>query len=157
MGCNGCGEPDALRRLNNWSWCLFRWSEDVVGEPFRWGKTDCGALVRDAIRAMYGKFPAFGVPDWSDRRSAVEAQKATRGVSGALRWMGAEDVRLAYAQSGDVAVKPPRNGRKTFRAAVIVDAKLLIANQTKGVYRAPLSHIEPDTTVLRLPFALDVL
>lgn len=153
MSCTSCGEVERLVRRPNWGVHLFRWSKSVVGEPFVWGETDCGSLVRGAVRAMYGETPdAWSKRPYTSERQALRVQVQMKGVSGALRALGATDETVAYAQSGDIVVRPPRQGRETLRAGVVVNGSLVVTSMQRGVCRAPLRVVDPDSTVLRLPF-----
>lgn len=159
MSCEDCPQatvhPDGLRQPD-WGVRLFGWSESVVGEPFIWGETDCGSLVKGAVESMYGETPKpWREHTYTSEKEALRVQVQVRGVSGALRSLGAEDVTLAYAQSGDVVVRPPRQGRATFRAGVVVSGTLVVASIEEGVCRVPLDAVDEDSTVLRVPMQLD--
>ncbi len=60
-----------MRRIENWDSALVRYAETVLGEAFKWGRTDCAAVVRNGLNEILGLDPWKGhVEVW---RSKVKA------------------------------------------------------------------------------------
>lgn len=138
-----------MRRRPDWDVRLVRLQDDVLGEPFRWGETDCASIVRRALAAMYpeGEVPLPSAPpEYEDRRGAGRAYVESGGVAAMLEAGGAERVDLNFARQGDVLVGLAEQGGFP-GGAVVVEEHFLVASEEEGVVRRPLRALrleEPD-------------
>lgn len=144
-------------RHRDWDMRLHRAVDELVGEPFRWGETDCASVVIRAVEAIY---PPDDVPlprdqpSYDDEGAALRAHAETGGVGPALEAEGAERVPLAFARSGDVLVGlDPQGGVPG--AAVVVGPRYVVASERDGVVERRLRDLREaggdGVTALRLP------
>jgi len=87
-----------LVRQQHWRSALLNWAQEVRGQPYVWGKTDCAALMRTALHLQFGIDLFAALPQWHSARSAVriwsELFRDTRGGYAAiLERMGATEIR----------------------------------------------------------------
>lgn len=135
-----------IRRVPNWDIALFRWSERVTGQPYTWGETDCGSLVREAHALMYGDDLWPDVKPYTGKRAALARHRATGGVAASLLSIGAVSVDVRLAQSGDVLVE---DGDEFGAAGVVVGRDVIWASSEEGIVRTPLRG--RSGTLLRVP------
>jgi len=137
-------------RPNAWSVALVRWASELRGEPYEWGRTDCGSLAREAIGIVTGSDPFPETPAWTSPEAAKASLKALGGFQAAMEGLGAREVALAYAQSGDVARTPPTEEHPA-HLAVIVAGRALVTTEEAGVHLVELSQLPERTVLWRLP------
>lgn len=123
------------RRVPNWDVALLQWAASVIGRPYRWGETDCGTLVREAHRLMYGEDLVPQVKPYRTKRQALNRHTSTGGVRSLLLELGAHDVPIALAQSGDVLCEP---GDAFGACGMVVGRDVIWATVEDGVVRVPL-------------------
>lgn len=143
-----------MSRVRNWDLALLEWRRSVLGEPFAWGETDCGSLVRGAARALYDRDPFEGVRSYRSRFGALRAHVETGGLEPALRAAGAEEVGLGFARQGDVMIEPPADGRPMGGAGVVVGSEVVVCPEGEAVTTTSLRAIRrrgPDVRAMRLP------
>lgn len=141
-------------RVRNWDLELLRWRRSILGEPFAWGETDCGSLVRGATRTLYGRDPFQGVRTYTSRFGALRAHVETGGIEDAVRAAGGEEVGLGFARQGDVLVEPPTEERPMGGAGVVVAGEVVVCPEGEAVTTTPMRALrarEPDVRALRLP------
>src|SRR4051812_39369367 len=92
------------RRVLNWDVQLAVWASAQRGRPFIWGETDCGTLVREAHRVMYGEDLYGFLGEWTSPVAAGRILAERGGFSGILASLDAELVPIGLVQSGDVLV-----------------------------------------------------
>jgi len=145
-------------RVRNWDIHLYRWARDVTGEPFEWGRTDCGSLVRESLAAMYPDkgLPLAGPPPaYSTEREALRVHAETGGVEGWVQAAGWEPVSLGFACQGDVIVGLGDVGGVP-GAAVVVAGVFLVASESDGVVARRLRDLRAASpggvTVYRPPW-----
>lgn len=136
-----------MMRVRNWDVRLVEWANDLVGQEYDWGRTDCGSLVERAHRLMFGKqiFPGM---KYSTKREAVAIHARTGGVEGVLRKAGAVEIERNFVQQGDVFVEPDGDGMPS--CAVVIAGGLLMTSPTDGVQLVPLA-LAGDGVFLRVP------
>lgn len=119
-----------MERLADWEVRLVAYANGVNGAPFAWGRTDCGYLVRNALRAMYGRDMLRGAGSY---RTSLAARRAVpaQGVGAVLRERGFEGVRMAMAQPGDVVLLPGK--RLQHMAVLLPAARVLTVTHAGGV------------------------
>lgn len=123
-------------RVPNWDVKLHEWALSVAGQPFAWGKTDCGSLVRQAFALMYGR-ELVELPIWGTEHGAMRALAETGGVERVLRELDAVEVPRSFAQQGDVFCEAD-GGHGVASAAVLVGGDWICSDHERGVYRLPL-------------------
>jgi len=142
------------RRLPNVDVRLVEWQTSVLGRPFEWGRTDCGALVWSALEAIYPEddvpLPP-GIRPWRSEPAALRLFARVGGVAGALRAGGAETVPLAFAQNGDIIIAAGPEGGVP-GAAIVVGPGYVVANRERGVERRSLRNLRESDP----PGALEV-
>jgi len=122
-------------RRPDWEERLHAYATDKVGKPFRWGSTDCGALVRGAASAMYTGKPLGAFPSYRGRDALAEALDAIGGVTARLEESGATRARSAFAQAGDILILPGHDGSGLPRTGVMLNGgKVLTSLPGHGVY-----------------------
>lgn len=146
-----------MTRVYGWDTRLVAFEREVLGEPFRWGKTDCGSLVRGVWTALYGEdAPSPEVRDYDTRFGALRAHVESGGIEAALREHGAREVDLRYAQGGDVVVEPPSDEEPMGGAGVVVaSSRALFCPAGDVVQKARLRDLRAEDdgtlTTLRMP------
>lgn len=138
-------------RIRNWDVALITWATSVIGQPFKWGQTDCASLVRTACEVMYAAdlFPDVGRYD--THAGAMRALAYTGGVRQSLRLVGATIQDVKYAQTGDIVLGPGHAGEPTESAFVVIGKVMLVTNMGMRVDLAPVSAAMPGSDVMRLP------
>lgn len=146
-----------LLKQPGWERRLVAWAEYTVGQPFKWGVTDCASLVADAIHAMTlsltGQHAKSGVRGYSTRLGARRADVKTGGIRQHLRSLGLREVDVRFCQQGDIIVTPRKTTREMEHAMVVVSGMLLDSRETEGsaVRWAPLSEARvPGSVALRI-------
>ncbi len=133
-------------RLRNWDVRLFRWADRVVGEPFTWGVTDCGTIVRTAHIAMCGEDP-FGWPTYKTKLGAVKARKKVGDIPNALA-AACREVGRRFAQSGDI-VLIQHEGQ--YGMGLVVGPNVVGSYPGYDVDLVPLQAVPDDATFWRMP------
>ncbi len=87
--------------MKNWDTRLVTWAERVRGQPFKWGETDCGALVKQAYKIIKGK--RIGWSAWNGKTGALRWLAKAGGLPAALEKV-ASPVGRGFARSGDVVL-----------------------------------------------------
>lgn len=142
-------------RVRNWDIRLVEWCDDVQGEPFEWGATDCASLVAGALEAMYDQdLVGDTLPSYDSEEEAREAHEDTGGPSTVLRALGCEEIALNFARQGDVIIGVGEEAGME-GCAVVVASEFVVASEKRGVERRPLRALRraaPEgVTVLRPP------
>lgn len=124
-----------MRRFNDYDVRLMRFASANVGQPFAWGRTNCGALAAGAIDAMFGSdlFTASISARCTSaaRGLALSRSRATRSV---LFGFGAHVVDLNYAQVGDIVVAFEDPWECSH---VVLGKNCLSSSPEKGVFLIP--------------------
>ena len=123
------------RRIPNWDVALHRWASSIAGQPYVWGRTDCGTLVRDALSVMYGADLLEAFDRYDTLRDARRVHAESGGVEVALRLIEAIDIAPPFAQSGDFSIDD--SGPSFPAAAVVVGRSLLWSDAQQGVRLTP--------------------
>lgn len=132
-----------IARARNWRAHLHAWSASVLGQPFAWGRTDCGTLARDALAVMFGQDVVPFVPRWHSAREAVAVLQAYGSVPEILARLGAPQTTLSFMRAGDLILSKSDDDESRIGLAVCVDGRRCIASQPAGVARVLLSRDEP--------------
>jgi hypothetical protein len=132
-------------RLRNWDVRLFAWADGVAGRAFAWGKTDCGYLIRDAHKAMYGK-DVLRWPTYASKRGAISAQKKVGGIPNALA-KACTEVGRRFARSGDVVVITHKG---QYGMGVVVGMNVVGTYPGERVHLVPLGIVPDDATFWRM-------
>lgn len=89
-------------RPRNWDVRLFHWADSVVGEPFKWGITDCGSIIRAGHVAMFCE-DIFRWPTYKSLKGAMSAKRKVGGIPKALE-KACTRVGVRFAQTGDIVL-----------------------------------------------------
>ncbi len=133
-------------RLRNWDVRLFRWADRVVGQPFKWGVTDCGMIVRTGHIAMCGE-DSFGWPPYKTKLGATKARKQVGGIPKALR-TACHEVGRRFAQSGDIVLIRHKG---EYGMGIVVGLNVVGAYPGCPVTLVPLGIVPDDATFWRVP------
>lgn len=127
-----------------WERRLVEWADSVQGRPFVWGETDCASLVVQALSLL--GHPA-AVPGY---HTVSAARRVLAGLDPAtvLRDLGAVEVGIAFAQSGDVHLGEDPETEGLPAVAVHVAGVWVTSSQGRGVHLA--HELSPGVTY-RLP------
>lgn len=117
-------------RVPNWDIWLLEWAESMTRRPYIWGETDCGSLVRAAMRGIYGVDAFEHIRPYRTRAQAGRRQRETGGVYGALVGAGWHEVATSLAQQGDVLI---HDGDGFPGAGIVVARQVLVTSAARGV------------------------
>ena len=98
-------------RVHNWDSRLVEFAMTMKGRKFQWGRTDCVALTRKGLIALYGRDPwKRSVPTWKGKVGALRMSVEFEGPK-AADFLGteAEELTPAFATSGTIALAPTRD------------------------------------------------
>lgn len=123
-----------MNRLHNWDTWLVEFAIKMIGQPFKWGQTDCATLVRNGLRSIYGRDVWRGhVGIWTARRGALIVSNRTKPKM-ALRASGAVETHTKHAWSGDVALGPSMDAHGMFQLSLLIpNRKALTSTPETGV------------------------
>jgi hypothetical protein len=122
-------------RRPDWEERLHEYANSKAGNVFRWGSTDCGSLVRGAVRAMYTGNPLGSIPPYKRRDAAGKTLEAIGGTEARLQESGATRAPAAFAQAGDILIMPGHDGHGLPRMGVRLNGgKILTSLPGHGVY-----------------------
>lgn len=143
-------------RDRNWSAALMLWANGVQGAAFAWGETDCCALVRAALHAMYGAELVPQVPRWGSEEEARRVW-ATWDLREILRELGAERVPVAHRQGGDVLCWTPAvdTGPWPGIGIALPTGQVLMTERDFGVLILPAYVLPDEAEAYRLPWAVE--
>ena len=138
-----------MNRVRTWDVELLAWAETVTGTPFRWGRTDCGSLVKKSQRIIYG-VDVFHLTAWTSKAKALQTLADINGMRALLRRV-ARPVGRGFLQMGDIVLL--KNGcdeLQTDGLMVVVRDYALFTNPKTGVMRVPLEAIPANATYWRV-------
>ena len=127
-------------RTRNWDTRLVTWAERVRGQPFVWGETDCGSLVKQAYKIITGKRCPW--PYYKGKTAAMRAMTKVGGIPAALEKV-AKPVGRGFAQSGDVVLVKVDDG---YGMGIVVGDNVVGTYPGYPVTLVPLRVI-PDTAL----------
>lgn len=93
-------------RHYQWRSRLIAWAEEVRGQPYQWGETDCMALGRTALRLMFDREVLPALASWDDEKSARRRLVEVGSAEQVLRQLGAVPCALAFFPSGTIVLCP---------------------------------------------------
>ena len=139
-------------RLPDWAPRLVAYVNSVNGCGFKWGTTDCGTLMRGALRAQFGKDLLRGIGSYRTKASALKVAREIGPVGAFLESRGFTSVLPNFAQSGDVVLFVATE-RDHPPIGVAVTGRLLLSNPEEGVglVRLPLGEWPEGVEVWRAP------
>lgn len=128
--------PVELNKTPGWQGRLTVYIDGLRGQPFRWGRLDCGLFAAGAVEAMTGVNP---LPGGLSYRSQADARRqlAALGFADHIALAASLFVEIGphEAQPGDIAVVPgPALG--------IVQGASVYAMGPGGLGRVPFHQIE---------------
>ncbi len=138
-----------MNRLRTWDVDLLTWAETMTGKPFRWGRTDCGSLVRKSQRIIYG-VDIFHLTAWTSKAQALETIADIKGMRALLRRV-ARPVGRGFLQMGDIVlVTNGCDALETDGLMVVVRDYAISTSPDSGVIRVPLEAIPAKATYWRV-------
>ncbi len=138
-----------MNRLRTWDVDLQEWAASLVGEPFRWGVTDCVSIVIKAQRIIYG-VDVFHLPKWKSKIKALRTLAGVKSMRSVLRQC-ADQVGRGFLQMGDIVlVKNGCDELGTDGLMLVVRDYLLLTSPETGVVRIPLEAIPTKATCWRV-------
>ncbi|KKK75641.1 hypothetical protein LCGC14_2871690, partial [marine sediment metagenome] len=138
-----------MNRVRTWDVDLQTWAGSLIGEPFRWGRTDCASIVIEAQHIMYGTY-VFNVPKWKGKVKALRTLAEVKSIRAVLRKY-ADPVGRGFLQMGDVVLL--KNGcdvLETDGLMLVVRDYALSTSPDEGVIRVPLEAIPKKATFWRV-------
>ena len=139
-------------RIRNWDVKLFEWMRKVDGKKFKWGKTDCGSLAKQAIITMYDDDTVGDDLDsYTTKTEALRTLSSIGSIEDRLMEMGGVEHPITFAQQGDFIVGPQVGDEVFPGISVVVAGKGIIANEDSGIYTVPIGMFNKKLTVIRLP------
>ena len=98
-----------MKRVPNWDVKLVRWAETQFGEPFEWGRTDCGSLIKSGLRLIFGQPVLDEGLRYKDEESAVGVIRTVGTVARYFTQLGGVRLIPTRAAGGDIVVRPGRD------------------------------------------------
>ncbi len=92
----------ALHRLRTWDVDLEQWAAKQIGEPFRWGTTDCASLVIKGQRLIYG-VDVFQIPAYKSKLKALRILADGKAIRSLLE-VRCIEIGRRFLQAGDIAL-----------------------------------------------------
>ncbi len=127
---------------------LVRFAQQMLGEPFVWGQTDCAMLALRCLEAAHGFATVeqyWGL--WTDEASAL-AHFQRELPSEVLAGIGLREVPAAQASTGDIILAPKAPFPEC--AHVCLGQFSLTASPVAGVHRVPtLELVDVATSAWR--------
>ncbi len=134
--------------MKNWDTRLVTWAERVRGQPFKWGETDCGSLVKQAYEIIKGE--PIGWSAWKGKAGALRWVSKSGGLPAALAKV-ASPVGRGFARSGDVVlvkVDEP-DAVYGYGIVVVVGDNVVAPHPDYPVTLVPLCDMPDDATYWR--------
>lgn len=120
-----------IHRTANWQAALRTWARGAVGQPYVWGKTDCGSIGRDALVVMFGDRILKGIV-WPTARAATRVLARHGTMSEILIRLGATKKPASFAQSGDIVIEHSPEAPGGESACVVVDGVMAVYSTHDG-------------------------
>ncbi len=134
-----------MKRLPTWDVDLLEWAGSLIGEPFKWGRTDCASIVIQAQRLIYGS-DVFHLPKWKSKAKALRTLVGVKGMRSVLQGC-ADPVGRGFLQMGDIVlIKNGCDELETDGLMLFVRDYALFTNPETGVIRVPLETIPAKGT-----------
>jgi hypothetical protein len=130
-----------MRRKEGWERRLDETIRAAFGRPFSWGSFDCCLFAADCVGVLTGIDPAQQFRGYKTARGAAGVLRRNGGVAGVASRMarqnGAEEIRPAFAQRGDVVlIKAPRGESL---GVVGLDGRTALVPDKVGLRAVPLT------------------
>lgn len=140
-----------MKRIRNWDVELVHYANSVLGESFKWGRTDCFSVVRNGLRAMYGRDLFRGVGTYRTTAKAKAFHKAHAGIP--LKEYGFKKIARNFCQAGDVIIWPNMDPRGFPQFGIVVGGKILVSKEGMGpqVIALPTLDWPVGTKIMRPP------
>ena len=134
--------------MKNWDTRLVTWAERVRGQPFKWGETDCGSLVKQVYKIIKGK--RIGWSAWNGKTGALRWVSKAGGLPEALARV-ASPVGRGFARSGDVVLVEVHEPDAVYGygMAVVVGDNVVASHPDHPVTLIPLRDMPNDATYWR--------
>jgi len=100
-----------MTRQPNWWVKLGELANEVVGQPFEWGKTDCVTIARRALEAQFGEDPIKETANYTTRGGATRAFNRLGSLGDLAIKAGAREIPVRRARDGDFLIFPKSEDR----------------------------------------------
>lgn len=137
-------------RVKTWEVGIAAFANDVIGEAFVWGSTDCAALTFRALAIM--RPDVDSTIDWDSLRTARDRLALEQPHQWFERIGGRGVTPLSFASTGDVILGELRELRlPAFH--LIVGNHALTSSPAEGVFSVPVARLlaRDDVDLWRLP------
>lgn len=140
----------SVPRLRDWRSRLVRYADEVRRRPFAWGTTDCVALMRGGLVALFGDVADGALPRWTSQPEALRLA-VEHPPSAWLRRCGAAPVPIRFRQAGDILVTPfPDDPDHLEGLGVVVPPGVLVSTPVRGVELVPFDGLPAVPSCLRI-------
>ena len=134
-----------MKRLRTWDVDLEQWAAEQIGQPFRWGTTDCVSLVKKGQKLIYG-FDVFRVPEYKSKAKALRTLVNVKSLRSVLSSC-ASQVGRRFLQAGDIVlVGKGCSELETDGLLLVVRDYVLATSPVAGVLAVSLDAIPVKST-----------
>ena len=129
-----------MKRIRNWNVEIADWAQTQIGQPFVWGKTDCGTLVREGLELVFGQPVLEGVPSYSSETEAALAMQELGSAGSYFESLGLELVNAPRGRISDVVVRPGRDDNIPRLGLFVSPTAVLTSDPVHGPHA--VAHLE---------------
>jgi hypothetical protein len=141
-------------RVPNWNYKLWELGQEINGQPFEWGITDCVTICRRAIEAQFGEdliAPHISVT-YTTKTGATRAFNKIGSMADIALAVGAQEIEPMNARDGDFLLFP-KGTRKYENIATRIGSMWFIADpEINRVVATRLLHTSLDSDVRAFRF-----
>ncbi len=140
--------------IANYDVLLTDFAVSVQGQRFRWGATDCGSIVRRALKVCHGKDILKGAGLWNSLKAIRKFVKGGGGPVEILMGKGFTEVAPGFARCADVVVVPGEDADDMPQTGILLHRdKVLSSDRLHGVFVSDFRTMEvaKDAVFLRGP------
>ena len=137
-----------MNRVPRWDVDLEQWAAKQIGQPFKWGVTDCVSLAIKGQRLIYG-VDVFHIQPYKSKAKALRLL-VDNLLESRLR-ASCIEVGRRYLQAGDIAlVDKGCSEMGTDGLLLVIRDYALLTEPSVGVVAVPLDAIPMESTYWRV-------
>jgi len=143
-----------MDRVPNWNYKIWEVGEEVRGQPFEWGITDCVTIARRVLEAQFGEdiiAPHFN-SEYKTKTGATRAFNKIGSMTDIALAAGAKEIDPINARDGDIMIFPKGNSKYENVATRIGSMWFIADPDINRVVATRLLHTEIDTEVKAFRF-----